>query len=178
MLQRTQVNRSVLLAAALFVGIPLSVKADNPIPKELQNKTASEPDYYQVPNEHAAMHQAVVEARRTVGKFVHALKHPASGQTDFEVKKPFVQGTEVEHVWLSDVQFTGGRFHGRVDNTPRKIHDLKVGQVVSVNPNEISDWVYIDNGRLVGGYTIRAHYNELTPAQKKEFDREADFRMN
>jgi len=155
----------------------LPARADNPIAKELQNKTATEPEYYQVQNEHNAMHQAVTKARKTVGKFIDALKHPVAGQTDFEVKKPFVQGSDVEHIWLSDVQFSGSRFQGRVDNTPRKIHGLKVGQLVSVNPNEISDWVYVDNGKLVGGYTIRAHYNELTPDQKKEFDRQADFRI-
>jgi len=173
--RRTQTNQ--LLAALFLAGITLPARADNPIAKELQNKAATEPEYYQVQNEHAAMHQAVIKARKTVGKFIDALKHPAAGQTDFEVKKPFVQGSDVEHIWLSDVQFTGSRFQGRVDNTPLKIHGLKVGQLVSVNPNEISDWVYVDNGKLVGGYTIRAHYNELTPDQKKEFDRQADFRI-
>jgi uncharacterized protein YegJ (DUF2314 family) len=78
---------------------------------------------------------------------------------------------------LSDVKLVGGRFQGKVDNVPEKINGLKLGQVVSVNPDEISDWVYINNGKLVGGYTIRAHYNELTPEQKKAFGRSADFRL-
>jgi uncharacterized protein YegJ (DUF2314 family) len=56
---------------------------------------------------------------------------------------------------LSDVEFAGGRFKGKVDNAPMKIHGLKIGQVVSANPDEISDWAYVDNGKLVGGYTIR-----------------------
>jgi uncharacterized protein YegJ (DUF2314 family) len=47
----------------------------------------------------------------------------------------------------------------------------------SVNTNEISDWLYIDSGKLVGGYTVRAHYNELSPEQKQEFDRAADFKI-
>jgi uncharacterized protein YegJ (DUF2314 family) len=122
-------------------------------------------------------HRAVIEARKTVGKFITALKHPAPGQQDFEVKKPFTQGDQVEHIWLSDVRFVGNRFQGQVDNQPRKIRGLKLGQLVSVNPNEISDWLYVDNGKLVGGYTVRAHYNELSPQQKQEFDREADFKI-
>ena len=43
-----------------------------------------------------------------------------------------------------------------VDNEPQKIRGLKLGQLVLVNSNEISDWLYTD-GKLVGGYTVRAH---------------------
>jgi uncharacterized protein YegJ (DUF2314 family) len=106
------------------------------------------------------------------------LKHPAIGQRDFEVKEPFFEGNEVEHIWLSDVRLVGQRFRGRVDNKPQKIRGLKLGQLVSVNPNEISDWLYVDNGKLVGGYTVRAHYHELSPQQKQEFDRAADFKID
>ena len=51
---------------------------------------------------------------------------------------------------------------------------MKLGQLVSVNPSEISDWLYVDNGKLAGGYTVRAHYNELSPQQEQVFDREAN----
>jgi uncharacterized protein YegJ (DUF2314 family) len=145
---------------------------------EVAKKTGdAEPEYFQAQNEHAEMHRAVITARKTVRLFVTALQHPTPGKTDFQVKKPFIQGTHVEHIWLSDVQWDGHRFQGRVDNRPHDIQGLKVGQLVSVNPNEISDWMYVDNGNLVGGYTIRVHYNELSPEQKQEFDRKADFRI-
>lgn len=75
------------------------------------------------------------------------------------------------------MRLVGRRFQGRVDNKPQKIHGLKLGQVVSVDPNQISDWLYVDNGKLVGGYTVRAHYDELSPQQKHEFDRAADFKI-
>jgi uncharacterized protein YegJ (DUF2314 family) len=166
-----------LLVAALFLARIISTgKADNPTAQELQKKS-SEPETYRVENEHAVMQKAVEQARKTIGDFIKALQHPAAGQSDFEVKKPFVEGNDVEHIWLSDIEFAGGRFKGKVDNAPMKIHGLKIGQVVSANPDEISDWAYVDNGKLVGGYTIRAHYNQLTPAQKKEFLREADFKL-
>lgn len=169
--------RQSLLATFVFAGFVLTAQADNPISAELQNKSG-EPDVYRVENEHAAMRKAVEEARKSVSQFVKALQHRAAGQTDFEVKKPFVEGKEVEHIWLSDVEFVGGRLKGKVDNAPVKIHGVKMGQVVSVDPDEISDWAYVDNGKLVGGYTIRAHYNELKPAQKREFQREADFKID
>ena len=144
--------------------------------KELENSSI-EPPYVEVPKDHIAMHRAVTEARRTVGEFIAALKHPAPGQDDFEVKEPFIQNGQLEHIWLSDVQFAGNRFQGRVDNQPRKIKGLKPGQLVFVKPNEISDWLYIDHGKLVGGYTVRVQYNELSPKEKQDFDRAADFEI-
>jgi len=165
-----------LVGAAAVAGQTLNVHAANVVSQELK-KGDTEPEYFQVPRDHAAMHSAVVQARKTVGKFISALQNPAPGQQDFEVKKPFVQGEQVEHIWLSDVRFVGNRFQGKVDNQPRKIRGVKLGQLVSVNPNEISDWLYIENGQLVGGYTVRVHYDELSPNQKQEFDRQADFKI-
>ena len=33
------------------------------------------------------MQHAVIEARKTIGKFIAALKHPAQGEEDFEIKE-------------------------------------------------------------------------------------------
>jgi len=172
-----RVSQWALVVAVLSTGVISRAEADSSGGGQSQSNPGVEPKPFQVPNEHAAMREAVAKARKTVGEFIDALQHPTAGEGDFEVKKPFVQKGDVEHIWLSEVTFVGGHFQGKVDNEPSKIQGLKLGQVVSVNPDEISDWIYIKNGKLVGGYTIRAHYNELTPEQKQEFDRSADFRM-
>jgi uncharacterized protein YegJ (DUF2314 family) len=166
------------VGVSVMAGLILNSRAANVVAQELKQGT-TEPPYFEVPKDqhHAAMQIAVKEARKTVEKFITALEHPGPGQQDFEVKKPFIQGNQVEHIWLSDVRYTGNRFEGRIDNQPRKIGGLKLGQIVSVKPKEISDWLYVDNGKLVGGYTVRVHYNELSPQQKQEFDRKADFKV-
>lgn len=166
-----------LAVAVLWAGVVSQAEAGTRGGEQFQGNQAVDPKPYQVRSEHAAMQEAVTKARKTVGQFIGALQHPSPGESDFEVKKPFVEEGNVEHIWLSDVTFARGRFQGKVDNEPGKIRGLKAGQVVSVNFDEISDWVYIKNGKLIGGYTIRAHYNELTPHEKKEFNRSADFRL-
>ncbi len=80
-------------------------------------------------------------------------------------------------MWLSDITFKGNRFHGYIDNIPRKIKGVKMGDKVSVNPNEISDWAFVENGRLVGGYTIRVLYSELSPEGRAALEKEARFRI-
>jgi uncharacterized protein YegJ (DUF2314 family) len=170
-------RRAIYLIIAISALALASISAQAADTRQAFERTSTEPPYVEVPKDHTAMHQAVTQARKTVGEFIAALNHPAPGQKDFEVKKPFIQNGQVEHIWLSDVQFVGNRFQGRVDNQPRKIQGLKLGQLVSVKPSEISDWLYIDHGKLVGGYTVRVHYNELSPKEKQEFDRAADFKI-
>jgi uncharacterized protein YegJ (DUF2314 family) len=171
-----KISLAALLAASAGTSLTVNTQAANVVGSTLKQSSAG-PEFYQVPKNNAAMHLAVQEARKTIKTFIAALKQPGPGQQDFELKKRFVQGDQVEHIWLSNVKIVGNHFEGQIDNQPRKIGGLKLGQVVSVKRNEISDWLYIDNGTLVGGYTVRAHYNELTPQQKQEFDREADFKI-
>jgi uncharacterized protein YegJ (DUF2314 family) len=52
-----------------------------------------------------------------------------------------------------------------------------MGDRVSVNPNEISDWAFVENGRLVGGYTIRVLYTELSPEGRQALEKEARFHI-
>jgi uncharacterized protein YegJ (DUF2314 family) len=136
-----------------------------------------EPEHFQVKDDDAEMGGAVKKARKTVKTFIAAVQHPTSVQRDFTVKKPYIHDGLVEHIWLSDVTFSGGRFHGKVDNRPRSIPNLKMGDRASANPNEITDWAFVDKGTLVGGYTIRVLFNELTPERKKAFEHEADFHI-
>jgi uncharacterized protein YegJ (DUF2314 family) len=172
-----RISLIALVIAPVIAGSTAKLRAANVVSKEL-TQGGSEPGFFQVPHDHAAMHNAVIEARKTIREFIKALKHPAPGQEDFEVKKAFTQGNQVEHIWISDVQIIGHHLlQGRVDNQPRKITGVKLGQVVTVNPKEISDWLYVDNGKLVGGYTVRVHYGELSPKEKAEFDREANFKI-
>ena len=45
-------------------------------------------------------------------------------------------------------------FQGTVNNEPEKVKTVKMGQKVTVAA-KISDWMYVENRKLVGGYTMR-----------------------
>lgn len=140
-------------------------------------RTGKEPHVFQVKDDDRQMARATRRARANVGTFIAALRAPTAEQRDFAVKKKFVQGEAVEHLWLSGVKFRGNRFVGSVDNQPREIKGLKAGTRVAVNPDEISDWAYVDKNVLVGGYTTRALMMELSPPDREEFIKTADFRL-
>jgi uncharacterized protein YegJ (DUF2314 family) len=164
-----------LIFALTLAFFDRAVRADTGA-NQTVHKSKGKGDYV-VPNDDDVMRQATESARKTVNQFIAAVKNPRPGQTDFEVLKPCVEGVEVEHIWLSDVKVVGNRFQGTVDNTPRKAKRLHAGQVCSANPDEITDWLFIENGKLVGGFTVRAHYKLMSPADKAEFKQHADFKI-
>ena len=133
---------------------------------------------YTVNDDDMQLEHAVKHARRTVGQFITALRNPPPNSRDFQVKKLFVakDGT-AEHIWMADVKFNGNRFVGVVDNHPNKIPGLKIGDRVSVNPDEITDWSYVQNGQLIGGYTIRVLFAEMSSDEKQQFEKQADFHI-
>ena len=88
-----------------------------------------------------------------------------------------MDGEQVEHIWLSNPSFDGTRFSGRVDNEPVDVKNVKMGQTVTAAKDEVSDWFYVENGKLIGGYTIRVLYSRMSSAEKKDFDAHADFKL-
>jgi uncharacterized protein YegJ (DUF2314 family) len=121
------------------------------------------------------MAAAIEKARSTVDTFIAALKSPKAGQSAFSIKKEFADGDGREHMWLTPVTYDGQNFHGTINNIPELVKSVEIGQAVTVAPSEISDWMYIDNGKLVGGETMRALRNAATPAERAEFDKSVPF---
>jgi uncharacterized protein YegJ (DUF2314 family) len=115
------------------------------------------------------MNAAIDQARKSVQQFIMALQSSKILESNFSVKKRFDQGEEVEHIWLTDITFDGQNFHGKVGNDPEEVKNIKLGDDAVVDKNEISDWMYIENGKLVGGYTIRVLYSRMTSDEKKDF---------
>ena len=88
-----------------------------------------------------------------------------------------MQGDKVEHSWLRDGTYDGKACHGIVDTAPTEIQNVKLDSKANAAPGEISDWMYLENGRLVGGYTVRTLCRQMTPAKKREFEKAAGFRL-
>jgi len=165
----------LLLIPLLAIGCATQ-KSNHTLAREMI-RPGVQPECFRIKDDDADMAKALKKARRTVSTFIAAVQHPAATQRDFEVKKPFIHEGVLEHIWLSDVTYSGGRFHGKVDNSPKNIPVLKMGDRASVNPNEITDWAFVDKGTLVGGYTIRVLFKELSPERQQAFEKEANFHI-
>jgi len=121
------------------------------------------------------MNAAIAKARSTVDVFIAALKSPGSSQSEFSVKMAFTAGGSTEHMWLSPVSFDGTNFLGTIANESERVLTVRMGESVTVAPAEISDWMFVDSGKLVGGETLRVLRDTLSPTERAEFDKSVPF---
>lgn len=157
----------VLLAASFFRGKNL----------RLWRGPGPEPEILSVDDADPEMNAAIQKARKTVGDFIDALSHPRLSRTNLSIKLAIRDQDEVEHFWLNNVQYSDGTFSGDIANTPNSVQSVTFGQPLSVPAAQISDWMYIENGALKGGFTMRVMRNRLTPKERADFDANIGFRI-
>ena len=135
-----------------------------------------EPDVVFTDDDDAEMNRAKAEAKRTYRQFVAALAAAPENpdMTGFTVKRPFADADGgAEHIWIGDVAWDGERFAGRLANDPVAVPGLSYGDPVTADPDEISDWMYFDGDRMVGGYTVRVLHWRLPPEDRAAFEAES-----
>jgi len=124
------------------------------------------------------MNAAIEKARTSVNTFAQALKAPKPGQSQFSVKMAFTDGKHTEHMWLTSVTFDGQKFHGTLNNDPEMVSNVKIGAKVSLESSKISDWMFVENGKLVGGYTLRVLRDSMSASERADFDKSVPFKVD
>ena len=77
-----------------------------------------------------------------------------------------------EHIWINGLHFKNDKLFGIIANEPENSINVKYGDTVQVEIGQLSDWMYIQNGQLIGGYTIKLIYEESNDAEKKQMEDE------
>jgi uncharacterized protein YegJ (DUF2314 family) len=127
-------------------------------------------NYSTVSADDPAMNAAIAKAKATVGDFVQAFHAQKPGTSKYCVKKPFpTPNGGVEHMWITVTDEHNGILKGIVDSDAEDTHEVKLGQEVTLNISEISDWSYADGKKLIGGYTIRYFLDKMSEKERQDF---------
>jgi len=95
------------------------------------------------------------------------------------VKAPFSDGDEgthagdtpeVEHMWLSEVEFDGRFVSGVLLNAPNWLKTVKQGDSARFALGEISDWMYAIDGEVFGAYTVNLLRSRMGRQELQEHD--------
>jgi len=159
-------------AILVLVNAPVHSQGLSSAYRSVSHTASGNPPIIEVPDGDAEMNAAINKARATVSTFIKELKHPRPGDTLFSIKvKVSDPGKKyAEHIWLTHLTFDGTQFHGIVSHGdgPETIKSVKEGQKLSAKPNQISDWAYSANGRLVGGYSLGVLYRRASKGEQEE----------
>jgi len=145
---------TLLCASIAFVGCSKSEKTDKTI---------------HVEDNDAAMNAAIAKARETLPKFWAAFDNPGPGVENFSLKVKIKDGKEVEHFWTEKVEKKDGKIFANIANDPDLVHNVKLGDRIEIPEADISDWFYMQNGKMVGNYTLRVLFEHMSADEVQKY---------
>ncbi len=122
-----------------------------------------------VPSDDPVMNAAIGRARARLGIFWEHLKSPGPGESHFSLKVMVRDGDKTEHFWVVDIERGGNAIFGRIDNDPDTVTTVKIGQRIPINEADISDWLFVRNGKMVGNETLRVLFKYMSAEEVARF---------
>jgi uncharacterized protein YegJ (DUF2314 family) len=111
------------------------------------------------------MQAAIAKPRSQLPVFWKAFAQPGQGESSFALKYKITDAKGVEHFWLIDIERKDGKVYGTINNDPNTVQSVKIGQRIDVADEQISDWMFMRNGKMVGNYTLRPLLKSMPPAE-------------
>lgn len=117
----------------------------------------------------AGMESAFQEARDTLSFFIERIAEPHPNRTYVAVKVRFYTSDGLsQDIWVDNVTYTDETFRGYMgDDIPSL--KLGFGEEIVIPTENIVDWMIVEAGKLIGGYTIRLAYERMSPEEKERF---------
>ena len=115
------------------------------------------------------MEAAFQQARDTLDSFIVKIGTPSPNRTLVAVKVRFVlpDGSS-QDLWVDQISYQDGVFHGTMGDDLPTLR-LSMDDKITIKRKDIVDWMLVEDGKLIGGYTIRLAYERMSPEQKKQF---------
>lgn len=123
----------------------------------------------------AELDAAIAQAHDSLDTFIETIAAPHADRTFVAVKVRFFPPDELpQDIWVDEVTYSDGIFRGNMgDDIPSL--KLKMGEKIAVNEKDIVDWMIVQDGKLIGGYTIRLAVKRMSPQERERFFETLDY---
>ncbi len=125
-----------------------------------------------VPKGDPDMEAAFRQAQATLKTFLDLSHAPRPTITSMAVKIAIRDGGATEYFWIKPFSEQDGRFAGKINNEPRSVHNVKLGQTIEFKQSDVVDWLYRENGKMFGNFTACALLKHAPPQEVEAFRRE------
>ena len=160
----TSAGYAMLLGAAMAVGL-----SARPAGAESPTRKAERDELAFVAKTDPVMAKAMSKAQATLPDFLSIAATPKAGMDGFAVKVAIREGEQAEYFWITPFTTKDGTFSGEINNTPRLVHSVKLGQPITFDRSEIVDWMYLDGDKMKGNYTACALLKSASKQEVEEF---------
>lgn len=127
----------------------------------------------------AAMEAARKKGRATVDRFFQAVDDKKPSRERFNLKIALRSNAQLEHIWLDEISAPeGGDVSGVLLNQPFYSSAHRQGDRISVARDDIVDWSYIEDGYLIGGFTLRVMFEQYPEAQRGELQENLGYKID
>jgi uncharacterized protein YegJ (DUF2314 family) len=125
------------------------------------------------PGDDPALRRATDKAQATLDDFLAKAKQLPPGTSAHALKVQVQEGRDTETFWVEEFTWSDGSFTGKINNAPRRVKGIQLGQTYRFGRSQIVDWKYFDekSGRTIGNFTACALLNREPPAQAEEIQR-------
>lgn len=118
---------------------------------------------------------AVQQARDSLSTFITTIATSHTDRTLVAVKVRFSPPGEVsQDIWVDEVTYTDGVFRGSMGDDIPALR-LEFGEKITIDEKDILDWMIVEDGKLVGGYTIRLAMQRMSPEERERFLESLDY---
>jgi uncharacterized protein YegJ (DUF2314 family) len=132
--------------------------------------------------ENPEMNAAIAEAQSSFPDFIEVIAGQSNDGTPSLdvalVKYAFAAtkaGAVVEHVFLGDVYSKGGVLWGVVNDNPLYTDEVSEGDEVIIDRERVSDWLYVVEGKGIGGFTFKLMWNNFSAQEKTAYGLQPPF---
>ena len=163
---RSATHVSVLAAVALAGTLVLAGKLALASPALAQRATDKS---ITVPTADAEMNAAIAKARAALPSFWTAFAKPRPGEEAFALKVKITGNGETEHFWLNRIERKGEQIAGTINNEPSLVKSVKNGQRYIFAEADVTDWMFMRNGKIVGNETMRPLLKRMPEAEARRY---------
>ena len=160
----TSTGYAVLLSAAMAAGL-----SARPADAQSITQKAERDELAIVAKSDPVMAKAMSKARQTLPDFLSTAAAPKAGMEGFAVKVAIREGDNAEYFWITPFTTKDGSFSGEINNRPRSVRSVKLGQTITFDRSEIVDWMYMDGDKMKGNYTACALLKSASKQEAEEF---------
>ena len=121
------------------------------------------------------LESAIGQARDSLDTFKEKIGTPHTDRTFVAVKIRFYPPDAVsQDIWVDEVAYENDILRGIMgDDIPTL--KLEAGEKITIDEENIVDWMIVEDGKLIGGYTIRLAVQRMSPEERERFLETLDY---